>query len=142
MLGIGRWLVVGAEGVNTVGVTALREAEERSGVTPSLTDYYGPMHPLSEAFKERVLMWVFDDEVGYRAPKYEPARATCLWREWRWMASCWLRYDKDFPLMAIGLYRLHCIARVLFWLAVAAFVFRAAHWVLTATVPAPIDALL
>ncbi|UYV11835.1 MAG: pentapeptide repeat-containing protein [Phycisphaera sp.] len=142
MLGAWRWLVFGAGDVNTAGVTALREAEERSRVTPSLEDYYGPLHPLSATYKRRVLGFTGEDDNELQPSEHEPARAARLWREWLWMASCWLRYDKNFPLMAIGLYRLHCIARVLFWLAVAAFVFRAAHWVLTATVPAPIDALL
>ncbi len=142
MLGAWRWLVLGAGNLSTAGVTALREAEERSRVTPSLADYYGPLHPVSAAYKRRVLGWTGEKDDDLQPPEHEPARAKRLWREWRWMASCWLRYDKAFPLMAIGLYRLHCIARVLFWLAVAAFVFRAAHWVLTATVPVPIDALL
>ena len=140
-LGVPAWMVSAAPRTSVGGVTALREAEERSRVTPALEDYYGPLHPLSEEYKRRVLGWRERDG-KLQPPERERGRVERVAREWAWLAVERLKYNPRFPMMTIGLYRMHLFARLLFWFAASAFVFHLMHWVLTATVPVPVDALL
>ena len=83
----------------TSRVSSLRDAEERSRITPSLSDYYGRFHPLSN-----------------EKPN---------WKNW------------SKPILRLGLYRIHLIAQVLFWIAAIAFLFNISHWLLTTWVWIP-----
>ena len=129
------------------GVTALRDAEERSHITPSLEEYYGPLHPLTDGYKRHVLGWrkvegaLVPPERQYE--KFTKAVKEAAWLTWVWAVPHVARSSgqhnrfKDF-----GLYRLQRVAEVLFWLAVAVFGVRALLWIIHSRVPIPVESLL
>ncbi|MEX0887560.1 MAG: pentapeptide repeat-containing protein [Phycisphaeraceae bacterium] len=106
--------------VLTSRVSLLRDAEERAKVTPALEEYYGVCHPLAEA-------------PGWqRVPGEWLKRARSYFAERRWREVGLLS-----PIPVVGLYRLHQVARVLFWIAVGSFLIHAGLWLWTTTVWLP-----
>lgn len=119
----------------TTRVASLRDAEERSGVTPSISDYYGTLHPLTPQFQEQPF-------ARQRLPVPATRRygrlknAVALVREIVWAVRHGLKSPMRFTGV-VGLYRLHLVARVLLHLAAIAFVIQALHWLATTWVPVP-----
>jgi uncharacterized protein YjbI with pentapeptide repeats len=141
------------------GVTALRESEERSVRTPSLKEYYGPLHPLTDTYKQHVLGWrqVVSEETHKEIlvpPEKDHGKWRLLARKARWLTAYWLNpFARKLPqpdeepracnrFMDIGLYRLHRLATLLLALAATAFILRAALWLLQTTVPVHFNDLL
>jgi uncharacterized protein YjbI with pentapeptide repeats len=104
----------------TVKVSALRDMEEQTRVTPALHEYYGQCHPLA-------------DNPGWRSLPTEWLSTAARWfsgykqRGWRqWQGVCLIS-----PCRVIGLYRLHQIAS---WLLVGALMSlfgSSFHWLVT-----------
>ncbi len=105
----------------TSRVSMLRDAEERAKITPALQDYYGECHPLAKAAGRG------------RMPGEWLIRARSYFAERRWR-----EVDLLSPIPVVGLYRLHLVARVLFWIAVGSFLIHAGLWVWTTTVWLPV----
>jgi uncharacterized protein YjbI with pentapeptide repeats len=110
----------------TSKVSALRDAEERSKITPSLEDYYGICHPLADR----------NELLGIRD---KPREAPSM-RDW---PRIWCKrvgqggWRKLSPVPVLGLFRVHQCARVLFWAAMLSFAINAFVWIATTTVWVP-----
>lgn len=116
-------------GYLTLRVGILRDQADRVLRTPTLEEYYGPCHPLAR----------------------NDARWPRLWPVWKRNAARWWKAEESdhrmcrrvanmamlSPLGVLGLYRLHQIARVLFWISLASVSFHVGAWLLTTTVPVP-----
>ncbi|MCC5785138.1 MAG: pentapeptide repeat-containing protein [Phycisphaerales bacterium] len=116
-------------GFLTLRVGILRDQADRVLRTPTLEEYYGPGHPLA------------GDDAGWRRILPVWKRRMAQWhkaedaeRPWHWR---WVNRSMLSPLNAIGLYRLHSIASVLFWITLASVGFHIGAWLLTTTVPVP-----
>ena len=92
----------------TSKVSSLRDAEERSKISPTLGQYYGNYHPLSNV------------------PFGIPALRVFFTKDKKTMFQD--------PLARIGLYRLHQLAKVLYWFALIALVYNLFHWLFTTRV--------
>ncbi len=104
----------------TMQVSILRDQEERVWRTPTLAEYYGLCHPLS-------------DRPGWKAiPGVMFNEASICFRENR-VSGLW-RLN---PLRVIGLWRIHQIVKVILWFAAASFVVRMGAWLLWTQVPVP-----
>ncbi len=133
----------------TSRIAMLRDAEERSKITPALEEYYGLCHPLSD---RRVLLGLKREKATTR----EAVRWRDMVRIWgrrirAWLdAKEWRRGDEKpwswrkkralellSPLPVIGLYRVHQAARVLFWIAVAALLIHTYLWITSTWVWVP-----
>ena len=118
-----------SRGYLTLNVGVLRDQTDRVERTPTIEEYYGPCHPLAledagwrripAVWRDRVRDWIGADE-----------HTTAMRWRWRNRALLW-------PWKAIGLYRLHLIARVLFWISIASVILHVGSWLLTTTVPVP-----
>jgi hypothetical protein len=117
-------------GVLTIRVGQLRDAEERSGITPTLGEYMGTQG--------------LEDERWQRFPWLEYLWPRSLWpllREFgRWLpdkalSAVGLRKERTTRFAKLGLWRLHRLLQALLLIALASFAFHAAHWVWTTTLP-------
>ncbi|OAB58723.1 hypothetical protein AY599_06255 [Leptolyngbya valderiana BDU 20041] len=104
----------------TIGV--LRDQADRVERTPTLVEYYGACHPLA------------GKDAGVR-------RIPAVWwrgfKEWRRGEHRWNNKGRLNPLPIIGPWRLHQLARVLFWISIASVILHVGSWLLTTTVPVP-----
>ena len=93
-------------------VPAMRDAEERSGITPQLS-----AQPWRSA------------RTGYCGERrvHENHCFKSLWAPWRFGAITW-RWAQGFTEAYGWLIRPHVVLRVLFWFAVASFAFNALVW--------------
>lgn len=119
-------------GYLTLKIGVLRDQADRVERTPTLKEYYGPCHPLAQK------------DAGWR-------RLWAVWKrqagEWRKSegrpegVGVWLWRRKNIvllnPLPIIGPWRLHLIARVLFWISLLSVLIHVGTWLLTTTVPVP-----
>ncbi len=113
----------------TSKVSMLRDAEERSKITPALVDYYGLCHPLADL---RDLLGI-GRIVG--EPNVSPRMRDWPQVWWRSIRRNGWRYLSPVPV--IGLYRVHLFARVLFWAAMGSFAYNAIAWLSTTWVWVP-----
>ena len=124
----------------TLRVSILRDAEERSGITPALDEYHGKCHPLNK-----------DGDRLHHVPRV-------WWKghgEWLWLARPpWLservcsamiwplarirpRLVKSIEgasrppsfIQCLGLFRLHRFASVLVWIALCAIAYNTVLWI-------------
>lgn len=104
----------------TIGV--LRDQADRVERTPTLAEYYGACHPLA------------GKDAGVR-------RIPAVWwrhvSEWWKSKRLWKNRGMLKPWTVIGPYRLHLIARWLFWISIASVVLHVGSWLWTTTVPVP-----
>ena len=115
--------------VLTLRISALRDAEERSNVTPRLYDYYGICHPLNDedgsTFVAGIRTWIRG-----------------MWGKELFTVPNWLRrrlpddlqkrlapYQPPSLIASLGLYRVHQLARLMMWIAILATVWNSFEWV-------------
>jgi len=162
--------------VLTLRVGMLRDAEERSSVTPRLIEYWGMMRPPRQKQPQRpssptgflasirrapaaigrpvlacavAVFCVWDDTRWERFwPGWSRAVVARRWQRWlyAWMRRMPARLQEhwdDYQTRGVGvaarlgLWRLHCIARVLKWVVIASVVINTLVWGWTTTVPVP-----
>lgn len=134
-------------GLLTWNVSSLRDAEERSRITPSLVDYYGRWHPLADDPPKQYL-WIptlfgrWIREIWYWLHREESIAGDlpALPREGEPLQNIayhWHHRSRISPVHTFGLFRIHLVAKWLFWIAVASFAFHALHWAVTTTVWVP-----
>lgn len=104
----------------TFKVSSLREAEDRSKVSPTINQYYGDFHPLSN------VKWRLNSLFLY----YFRLLLGTLFAIFS-LKNVRIRRD---PLEQIGLFRLHLAARVLFWIAIGSIIYNTLRWIATTTV--------
>lgn len=111
-------------GYLTLRVGMLRDAEERSGVSPALSDYMGArivldknMFDAGAEFGRRI--W---PRIKFRILPKKPDLSPLDWPD-----------PAEFA--AFGYWRLHRISRWLMWISFASMGFHVVRWVLTAEVP-------
>lgn len=116
-------------GFLTLKVGILRDQADRVLRTPTLEEYYGPCHPLARGDAGWRRLWPVWKRSLVRWCKAKNAEQPLRWR----FANMTLLN----PLNILGLYRLHQIARVLFWISVISVAWHVGWWLLTTTVPVP-----
>lgn len=148
--GFGMALIVilynGLRALLTLKVSTLRDAEERSSITPSLVEYYGLCFPLSEdgsGYLDAMILY-FRSHCGRRW-----LRSPRWFVRFKWLASVGPKYETrlgltegksysrkgrppDALIDCIGLYRLHQIASIILWFSLASVAFNTVDW-LTST---------
>lgn len=126
----------------TLRVSALRDAEERSGTTPALAEYYGICHPLSEESAPGIrgilqTWWKAPWELRVINPLYWVRRAHDKWSGSPETKERRIKGDARSLIDCVGLYRLHLLAKYLLLVALSAVVYNTAEWVVTTEVWVP-----
>lgn len=109
-------------GYLTVTIGVLRDQADRVQRTPTLVEYYGLCHPLAK------------EDAGVRRI---PAVWWRLFKAWLYVKDRWKYMGRLNPLPIIGPWRLHQLARVLFWISIASVALHVGSWLWTTTVPVP-----
>ncbi len=118
-------------GFLTLKVGILRDQADRVLRTPTLEEYYGPCHPLARGDAGWRKIWpVWKRNIAQWRKAKDAERPFPL--RWWWVNKALLN-----PLRVLGLYRLHQIASVLFWISLASVGFHIGAWLVTTTVPVP-----
>lgn len=113
-------------GTLTIWVSQLRDAEDRSGITPTLMEYMGRSDPSPRTTVQLLrgtLRWI----VWCAARCVSLARRRCGWPE--------LQLPSRTQMEPVGLWHWHMVLQVLWFAAMASFVWHAIHWVVVTTVP-------
>jgi uncharacterized protein YjbI with pentapeptide repeats len=107
-------------GVLTIKVGQLRDAEERSGITPTLKEYMGTQGLTDERWPFFIVplvrecgRWLLDKALN-----------AVRWRK-----------ERTSHFADLGLWRLHRVLQILLWFAIASFAVHAVIWVWTTAVP-------
>ncbi len=115
--------------VLTMQISALRDAEERSNVTPRLDEYYGVCHPLNDedgnTFVAGIRTWT-------RGIWSRQLFAVPNWLRRRLPDSLQKRFSPLQPpslIASLGLYRVHLLARLIMWIAILATAWNSFEWV-------------
>ncbi|MBK9188061.1 MAG: pentapeptide repeat-containing protein [Phycisphaerales bacterium] len=111
----------GLRALLTLRVGQLRDAEERSGITPTLVEYMGTQG-LKDEGGGRIAIELFKGFIRW----WLQGQSNRIGRGWS---------DFYAGLEALGLWRMHHLLRVLFVIAIASFLWHAKHWLSTTTVP-------
>lgn len=126
-------------GVLTYNIGMLREAEDRSGVTPALHQYMGSqlleeeaLHRTGSVVLQEIPRWIATS-----------LRWIIEWSSWRGLSLLIKMTDRDRDMIRprnlllsdIGYWRLHRLMRIFTILAVVSFLSGSLHWIFTTTVP-------
>jgi uncharacterized protein YjbI with pentapeptide repeats len=148
----------------TLRVSYLREAEDRSSVTPRLVEYYGQCHPraneveFGRSWWRALWLWCRESFItSRRAPRESDERVS--WRawpdwltrlpenDWRKRSLRWLRLGEDdcrrpFSFLeCVGLYRVHLVTSVLLWVTLLVTLWNLTWWIGSTWIWVPIGAV-
>lgn len=134
-------------GYLTLRVGLLRDAEERSKITPKLTEYHGLCHPLNMDNSIRwwkrmmaiVHVWMLNHQ-GFRwrtAPHWLRQKLGGV----RWLRTLRIMQSEPPPSLLdyLGLYRLHRVASVLIPVVLLAIVISTVSWATETWIWVPIE---
>ena len=114
--------------VLTMQISALRDAEERSNVTPRLDEYYGICHPLNtkegNTWRAGIRTWL-------KGIWSKRLFALPNWLRRRLPGDLQERFSPEKPpslIACVGLYRVHQLARLIMWIAILATAWNSLEW--------------
>jgi hypothetical protein len=111
----------GLRALLTIRIGQLRDAEERSGITPTLAEYMGTQG-LRDEGGGRIAIELFKGFIRW----WLQGQFNRIGRGWS---------DFYAGLEALGLWRLHLLLRVLFLIVIVYFLCHTVYWAATTTVP-------
>lgn len=110
-------------GYLTLRIGMLRDAEERSGVSPAIKDYMGTQGHMDEKG------WRLIGPLGRQTWKFTQSMSRF------WASHSENKDHETVRLASIGYWRMHRMMQLLMWIAIASFVAHALVWITTTELP-------